>query len=521
MPMKKTIEIKKDEKGFGTLYVNDEPFLILGGELHNSSSSNLQYMEKQVWPRLKELNLNTVLLPVAWENIEKEEGVYDFSLLEELIFQARREKMKLILLWFGLWKNGESTYVPGWVKRDSGRFFRARYKGGELSQTISPLCKNAVKADARAFTVFMKKLKDIDAESQTVLMVQVENEIGFLKSDRDYSKEAEKQFRSNIPEELEKIYGISGTWSEVFQSDAAEMFMAWNYAQAVEYIAAAGKRAYELPMYVNAWLNQFPDRPGNYPSGGPIARNKKIWRNIAKSIDVFAPDIYLSDFEGVCKEYATEGNPLFIPEARRDPVTASNAFYTFGKYGAIGFSPFGIEGLMEDTRQKQDKELLEQLQIDVLAFTSIETGKYLKETYKILKNMQKLYFRFKGTENIHAFMCRNEHERGTIVSLSGCDLELTYRPKGNERPGCAGMIIEENESEFWAVGYNTDIRLLPKKSSHDCITIICLEEGFFDNGKWSSGRVLNGDERSMSGFGQYAEVRHYIYCKETTDEKEG
>ena len=40
------------------------------------------------------------------------------------------------------------------------------------------------------------------------------------------------------------------------------------------------------------------------------------------------------------------------------------------------------------------------------------------------------------------------------------------------------MIIEENESEFWAVGYNTDIRLLPKKSSHDCITIICLEEGF-------------------------------------------
>ena len=119
-------------------------------------------------------------------------------------------------------------------------------------------------------------------------------------------------------------------------------------------------------MYVNAWLNQFPDRPGNYPSGGPIARNKKIWRNIAKSIDVFAPDIYLSDFEGVCKEYATEGNPLFIPEARRDPVTASNAFYAFGKYGAIGFSPFGIEGLMEDTRQKQDKELLEQLQIDVL-----------------------------------------------------------------------------------------------------------------------------------------------------------
>ena len=82
----------------------------------------------------------------------------------------------------------------------------------------------------------------------------------------------------------------------------------------MEQIAAAGKRVYDLPMYVNAWLNQFPDVPGNYPSGGPIARNVPVWKTVVQSIDIFAPDIYLSDFDGVCREYTFTGNPLFIPE---------------------------------------------------------------------------------------------------------------------------------------------------------------------------------------------------------------
>lgn len=329
MPMKKTIEIKKDEKGFGTLYVNDEPFLILGGELHNSSSSNLQYMEKQVWPRLKELNLNTVLLPVAWENIEKEEGVYDFSLLEELIFQARREKMKLILLWFGLWKNGESTYVPGWVKRDSGRFFRARYKGGELSQTISPLCKNAVKADARAFTVFMKKLKDIDAESQTVLMVQVENEIGFLKSDRDYSKEADvvvlaigEHFLQSgeatskgiieIPKIQQELFeALSEVNSEIavvlfngrpldiriLEERAKAILEVWmpgtmGGAAIVEVLRGAVSPAGKLPMSFPYCVSQVPVHYDEFPTGRRHHPGKDKDRYVSKYLDMPNKPLY-------------------------------------------------------------------------------------------------------------------------------------------------------------------------------------------------------------------------------------
>lgn len=116
--------IAPDSNGIPVLYVQGEPFLILGGELHNSSSSSLEFMEKEVWPYIRQFKMNTVILPVAWESIEAREGCFDFTLLDGILSQARREKVRVVLLWFGLWKNGESFYVPSWVKEDDRRFFQ-------------------------------------------------------------------------------------------------------------------------------------------------------------------------------------------------------------------------------------------------------------------------------------------------------------------------------------------------------------------------------------------------------------
>src|SRR5215475_9601296 len=86
------------------LIVDEKPFLILGGELHNSSSSSVAYM-KPVWPRLAAMHMNTALLPVAWETIEPEEGKFDFSVVDGLLEGARAQNMKVVVLWFGAWKN--------------------------------------------------------------------------------------------------------------------------------------------------------------------------------------------------------------------------------------------------------------------------------------------------------------------------------------------------------------------------------------------------------------------------------
>mgnify|MGYP001806520254 FL=1 len=147
--MKAIPEIRRVD-GIDTLFVDDAPFLVLGGEIHNSSASSLAYMQDKVWPALVGLHMNTVLLAVTWELVEPEEGVFDFSLIDGLLGQARSNGMRLILLWFGLWKNSESTYVPAWMKEDARTYFRARKESGEAIPTISPLCEAAIEKEAHA-----------------------------------------------------------------------------------------------------------------------------------------------------------------------------------------------------------------------------------------------------------------------------------------------------------------------------------------------------------------------------------
>ena len=48
------------------LVVHGMPFLILGGELGNSSAACPQDIER-IFPKLKKMGLNTVLVPVYWD----------------------------------------------------------------------------------------------------------------------------------------------------------------------------------------------------------------------------------------------------------------------------------------------------------------------------------------------------------------------------------------------------------------------------------------------------------------------
>lgn len=274
----------REVNGIQTLYVDDEPFFILGGEIHNSASSSLSYMEREVWPNLRDLNMNTVVAPLYWEQIEAEEGNYDFEVMDGLIRQARENGMHLVFLWFGLWKNAESMYVPGWMKKNTEVYFRAEKPDGEKLNTISPLCEAAVEKDAAAFAAIMKHIRETDGEESTVIMMQVENEIGLMGTDRDYSVQGQKAFGEQIPIELAEYFGKNGTWTEVFGEDAGEAFMAYYFASAVEKITEAGRKEYPLPCYANAWLKQYPWYPGSYPSGGPVKEMHKIWKKTAPSL---------------------------------------------------------------------------------------------------------------------------------------------------------------------------------------------------------------------------------------------
>ena len=183
-----------EKRGSATqLIVDDKPFVVLGGELHNSSSSSVDHM-KSVWPQLAAMHLNTVLLPVAWETIEPEEGKFDFTNVDGLLKGARENNLKLVILWFGAWKNTYSSYVPAWVKTDTERFPRVQTSDGRGTERLSPFSTAARDADARAFAKLMRHLREADGDTHTVLMVQVENEVGVIPESRDHSPAANAAF---------------------------------------------------------------------------------------------------------------------------------------------------------------------------------------------------------------------------------------------------------------------------------------------------------------------------------------
>jgi hypothetical protein len=389
--------IKRGKHGI-QLIVKGSPFLMLGGELHNSSLSSARFMS-EVWPAMKAQSINTLLGSVTWEMIEPVEGKFEFSELDKVIQGAREHSMHLVLLWFGTYKNGLSTYVPSWIKRDATRFPRVHIldeNGAKRTvEMISPLSEECCKADSKAFGMLMQHLREIDSEHNTVIMVQVENETGLLGDSRDRSSIAEEEFKKGISTALveylsspstalhprfkqrfqdrlppaDQARAMSYSWESIFGPGHAadEVFMAHIISTYVGRVAAAGRAEYNIPLYANAWLNMDDPTaisigdlptdlamlpvivggggaPGRYPSGGPCPHVLDVWRFNTPALDFLAPDLYFHDYERVCQDYTGHtDNALFIPEQRRDGNGSRRIWLAFATYGALGTAPFGID----------------------------------------------------------------------------------------------------------------------------------------------------------------------------------
>lgn len=357
-------DISLRKQGSATqLYVDGKPFVILGGELGNSSASSPADIAR-IFPKLQRMNLNTVLVPVYWDMVEPVEGDFDFSLIDTTLEEARRCGLKVVFLWFGAWKNSMSCYAPSWFKSDYKKYPRAYTSEGKPLEIASAFSENVYQADSRAFKAWLSHLADVDKDG-TVLMVQIENEIGMLEDARDYSAAAQREYDKGVPSQLiafleknkkslhpqllerwrDNGMKRAGSWREVFGDDiySDEYFMAWNYAAYVERLAREARDILGRPLYVNAAMNSRGRKPGEYPSAGPLAHLKDIWHAAAPTVDILSPDLYDKGFTDWVAQYHTSDNPLFIPEIRRFDGNAAQAYYIIGEHDAIGISPFSIE----------------------------------------------------------------------------------------------------------------------------------------------------------------------------------
>lgn len=489
--MKKSItpasRLRRQGSALQLLVARDEPAILLGGELHNSSASSLAGVEPLL-DRLVALRLNAVLAPLYWEAVEPEEGRYDFALLEGLIALASRRKLHLIPLWFGTLKNASSCYAPTWVKTDLTRFPRTELVRGQPSHTLSLFHPEALRCDARAFSAVMRRIREVD-HTGTVVMVQVENEPGILGATRDQSALAEAAFAGRVPEELMSAlearratlhsdlaqfwagsgFRRAGTWSENFGQGADEVFMAWHVARFLETVAAAGRAEHDLPMFANAWLVHGPGYlPGQYPSGGPVAKMMDVWKAAAPHLDLLAPDIYRPYFREMCSQYARPDNPLLIPEMSAGLDAAPRCLYAIGKHDAIGVSPFGIEDLTPDHP--------------------------LAQTYALLREMMPRLTAAQGNGRMTAFLQQADEEDWT-ETLAGFRFKArTVRPLGPDRVPGGALLLSLGEGEYVAAGYNLRITFSSLDPATPTAELLWLEEGAFAAGQWSPGRRLNGDE---------------------------
>lgn len=437
-----------------TININAQcPTLILGGELGNSSASSAADIDR-IFPKLRKMQLNTVLVPAYWDLLEPEEGKYDFALTDKVIATAEANDLKVVFLWFGAWKNSMSCYAPAWFKADYQRFPRAITANGKPLEIASAFSENVFAADSRAFAAWLKHVKEVDT-NHTVVMLQIENEIGMLESARDHSAIANQKFNDNVPEQLtaflkqnkktlhpqmaEKWNGkTSGTWTELFGDDifTEEIFMAYYYACYVERMAQTARQYTDIQLYVNAAMNSRGRLPGQYPSAGPLAHLIDVWHAAAPTIAFLSPDIYDDGFPDWIAQYHRANNQLFIPEMKLSPADGAQAFYAIAEHDALGISPFSIEN------------------------ASGATERSITQAYTALRQLAPIIEKNRGKGTMHGLLFQNKDDATTIADgelriTAKHFFTLPWDPRatdGSPWPTAGGIIIRLNTNDYVVAG---------------------------------------------------------------------
>ena len=481
--------VKKGDKF--TFLVDGKPFIVLGGQVNNDGAFP-DRMERS-WSKFKAMSLNTVEYPVYWNEIEREEGKFDFRDFDQILRRARAQGFRVVMLWFGTWKNGAMDWAPNWVKSDVKRFPRVLDSGGKPIRVLSPHAKATLEADKKAYVAMMTHLRQVDEADRTVIMMQVENESGLLGSVRDYSPESNQLFNGPVPASLvTALKKKPGTWTEVFGSRVAEeAFTAYYLSSYINEVAKAGKQVYPLVTYVNAWeggedtadgFDSF-DRAGEgYPSGGPVSHMLDLWKATAPDIDILSADTSVQpvvNFRMINARYVRPDNPYWSPEAGRTMSGARAFFYALAEYSAIGFGAYGVDSGGSE---------LEARFVDLGA------------DYRLINATMPAILELQAAGKLRAAIA-DDVIRGKNLIFDRYHLLARFTtppapPSQPPTPSARVLVGELGPDEFLILGFNAAVDIRPTMGTgFTAAQFLQVEEGVYENGVWKRtniGRTYQG-----------------------------
>jgi len=498
------------KNGRHALIIDGEPFLILGAQCNNSSG--WPAMLPKVWSAMEMLHVNTLEIPIYWEQFEPQPGQYDYHVMDTIISQARQHDLRLVLLWFATWKNGSNHYMPQWMKLQPEKYTNIIGKDGRQIDSPSPHAQAALEADIKAFSAFMRHLKQFDTK-HTVIMVQVQNEPGSWDTVRDYSPEAQELFNSPVPTEVLASMNLlpesNRNWSDVFGRDADEFFQVWHVASYIGQVAAAGKAIYPIPVFVNGSIRDplNPGWPPTYQVGGPNDNVFELWKTAAPAVDILSPDIYIGDTEAYLKVlelYSRPDNPLFVPETIGFGAFTRFFFAALGQ-GAIGYAPFG----MDDTRIRIGRDGNPLSSEEIYGATALN--------YRLFKPMvreiAKLNFEGKIQTAVQLFVDPDADPGNSVdrvnyitdrsLHFDGWDADIafgTFRRLARsesqpETPDGRILVAELDKGQFLLTGYHCRVMFRPTGQNEGKFwQYLIVEEGQYIDGEFKADRILNGDQ---------------------------
>jgi len=482
--------VKKGDKY--TFMVDGKPFIMMGGQVLNNSA--FPDRMESIWPIMKAMNANMIQYPVYWDEIEPQEGKFEFGAFDEILRGARAAGLRVVPLWFGTWKNGMMDYVPTWVKADPVRFPHVLNPQGLMVKVLSPNSKTNMEADRRAFAALMKHIRKVDEAERTIIMMQVQNEPGIFGSVRDFSAETTKLFNNPVPDSLvTALKKKPGTWKEVFGKRADEFFNAYSMATYINEVAKAGKEIYPLPMYVNVWNggDGFGENesqleyPGEaYPSGGATTTMHDLYKAVAKSIDMISIDCYWESprkFRDAVQKFKRPDNPLFLAETGWE-IAPGTFFWTIGEFDGIGFSPYGV-----DINRPEVVECISSVGIDYrICGPAMGIISDLQGSGKLQVAVQE-----QGIKGKNLFFDRYDMAvRFGVPSRQSAPTPVIPKSVG---PGRV-MVAQLAPDEFLFMGASVMIDIRPEYGSGFTAAMYSRAEiGTYENGVWNMSSVMNGD----------------------------